>query len=119
MSTVSTEPTQERPSPLREIVQPFIDLVHAPRALWGINVGYFLEGLVYFGILQYLALYFSESVFKGLPAGEQSAHNMVGILTFGITIDCGTSIALSSAPGAAWSGQAKPASKRASPPTRS
>ncbi len=76
--TATPEPT---PSPLREMTQPFIDLVHAPRALWGINVTYFLEGLVYFGMLGYLAMYFNESV--GL--GDVEAGWMVGVLTYGIT----------------------------------
>ena len=47
-------------SPLQEIIQPFIDLVHAPRALWGINLAYLIEGFCYFGILQYLAMYFQN-----------------------------------------------------------
>ena len=42
-----------------EITQPFIDLVHAPRALWGVNLAYMIEGLSYFGILTYLAIHFS------------------------------------------------------------
>ena len=36
-----SELTDETKNPLKEIVQPFIDLVHAPRALWGINLSYF------------------------------------------------------------------------------
>ena len=43
-------------NPLREIVQPFIDLIHAPRALWGVNLAYVLEGTAYCGVLSYLAL---------------------------------------------------------------
>ncbi len=70
-----------RKNPLREITQPFVDLVHAPRALWGINLPYFFEGLVYFGILGYLAMYFMESV--GLD--DHLADIMVGVLTWGIT----------------------------------
>ena len=73
-----SEPKQ---GPLQEIVQPFIDLVHAPRALWGINLAYFLEGMVYFGMLMYLAMYFNEYV--GL--GDSMAGIMVGVLTSGIT----------------------------------
>lgn len=73
-------------SPLREIVQPFIDLVHAPRALWGVNVGYFLEGLVYFGMLNYLAMYFSDFVFQGVENPDVHSHQMVMVLTAGITI---------------------------------
>jgi len=68
-------------NPFREIVQPFIDLVSAPRALWGINAAYFLEGMVYFGMLMYLAMYFNEYV--GL--GDSMAGIMVGVLTSGIT----------------------------------
>ena len=73
-------------NPLREIVQPFIDLVHAPRALWGVNLGYLLEGFVYFGMLGYLAMYFSDFVFRGVPNADEWAHPMVGFLTAGITI---------------------------------
>lgn len=65
----------------KEITQPFVDLVRAPRALWGINLSYFLEGLVYFGMLGYLAMFFNESV--GL--NDRAAGLNVGVLTFGIT----------------------------------
>lgn len=71
----------QRRHPLREITQPFVDLVHAPRALWGINLPYFFEGLVYFGILGYLAMYFMN--FVGL--NDHLADIMVGVLTWGIT----------------------------------
>ncbi len=76
----ATSPPEK--SPLREIVQPFIDLVHASRALWGVNLGNLIEGLVYFGILNYLAMYFNEYV--GL--NDVWAGWMVGVLTAGITI---------------------------------
>lgn len=66
----------------REIVQPFIDFARAPRALWGVNIGYFLEGFVYFGMVTYLAMFFNEYV--GL--GDIAAGQMVGVLTAGITI---------------------------------
>ncbi len=80
---MSTEPTPEKPSsPLQEIIQPFIDLAHAPRALWGINLAYVIEGMVYFGMLGYLAMYFNQYV--GL--GDQLAGIMVGVLTSGITL---------------------------------
>ncbi len=67
---------------LREIAQPFIDLVHASRALWGVNLSYLLEGLTYFGVLAYLAIYFNTYV--GL--NDIQAGQMVGILTAGITL---------------------------------
>jgi MFS family permease len=72
--------------PLREIVQPFIDLIHAPRALWGVNLSYMLEGMVYFGILGYLAIHFSDFVFQGVAHADVASHQMVMVLTAGITI---------------------------------
>jgi len=79
-------PTDKKQSWVDEIVQPFIDLAHAPRALWGINLAYFLEGLVYFGMLGYLAMHFSDFVFMGMENPDVEAHHMVMVLTAGITI---------------------------------
>ena len=73
-------------SPLREIVQPFIDLIHAPRALWGINLAYVLEGMVYFGMLGYLAIHFSSFIFQGVERADEWSHSMVMVLTSGITL---------------------------------
>jgi MFS family permease len=81
MSQPEPEQTAAPKSPLKEIIQPFVDLVRAPRALWGVNVSYFLEGFVYFGVLGYLAMFFNENV--GL--GDIHAGIMVGVLTWGIT----------------------------------
>jgi len=78
---VAEEASNETKNPVREIIQPFIDLVHAPRALWGINLPYFLEGFVYFGIIGYLAMYFNKYV----GMGDEWAGVMVGVLTWGIT----------------------------------
>ncbi len=80
------EDTDRRPNPIREIIQPFIDLVNAPRALWGVNLAYTLEGFAYFGILTYLAMYFSDFVFQGVEHADVWSHNMVMILTAGIAI---------------------------------
>jgi MFS family permease len=82
-----TQPSADSESnPLREIVQPFIDLVRAPRALWGVNLGYVIEGFVYFGMLGYLAMHFSDFVFRGVENADVHSHHMVLVLTAGITI---------------------------------
>ncbi len=83
----SDKPKEEKPKkPLREIVQPFIDLAHAPRALWGVNLAYVLEGMVYFGMLGYLAMHFSGFIFQGIEHADEHSHNNVMLLTAGITI---------------------------------
>ncbi len=69
-------------SPWKEITQPFIDLVHAPRALWGVNLPYFIEGISYFGWLTLLAIFFNN--FVGL--NDIHADWMVSFLTAGITL---------------------------------
>jgi len=70
------------PSPLREIVQPFIGLMRAPQALWAVYLSTLMEGFVYFGMLIYLAMYFNE--YAGLS--DLRAGWMVGTLTSGITL---------------------------------
>lgn len=67
---------------LREITQPFSDLLHASRALWGVNVSYVLEGLTYFGVVGLLAIYFNDYI--GL--NDISAGHMVAFQTAGITL---------------------------------
>lgn len=74
--------TEPQSSPLREIIQPFIDLAHASRALWAVNLNYLLEGFVYFGVVIYLAMYFNQYA----HLGDKEAGWMVGVLTSGITI---------------------------------
>ena len=46
----------------RELVQPFIDLFHTSRALFGLNLSYVLEGLTYFGVVGLLAIFFNEYI---------------------------------------------------------
>lgn len=67
---------------ISEVSQPFIDLVHASRALWGVNLSYLLEGLTYFGVVGLLAIYFND--FIGLD--DIQAGQMVGFMTAGITL---------------------------------
>jgi POT family proton-dependent oligopeptide transporter len=67
---------------IREVTQPFIDLFHASRALWGVNLSYLLEGLTYFGVVGLLAIYFNDYI--GL--NDIDAGQMVGFQTAGITL---------------------------------
>lgn len=69
-------------SVIKEVTQPFKDLLHASRALWGINLSYLLEGFTYFGILGLLVIYFND--FTRL--NDIDAGKMVGYLTAGITL---------------------------------
>lgn len=46
----------------KELKETSIAFVKAPRALWGVNIPYIIEGLVYFGILTILGKYGSENV---------------------------------------------------------
>ena len=66
----------------KEVGETFVNLVRAPRALWGINVSYFFEGLVYFGILTILGKYLSEDV--GLA--DLHAGWVYSVFTGGITL---------------------------------
>jgi proton-dependent oligopeptide transporter, POT family len=65
-----------------EVTQPFIDLFHTSRALFGLNLSYLIEGFTYFGVLGYLVLYFNQYV--GLD--DINSGQMVGVLTAGITL---------------------------------
>ncbi|MBN1336591.1 MAG: MFS transporter [Deltaproteobacteria bacterium] len=79
-------PPASSASLFKEWIQPFVDVIRAPRALWGVNLAYVLEGMVYFGMLGYLAMHFSDFVFQGVPHPDEWAHSMVMVLTAGITI---------------------------------
>ncbi|BBB33201.1 conserved hypothetical protein [Thermotomaculum hydrothermale] len=79
------EPTtteKEATNPLREIIQPFIDFAKVPKVLWGVNISYLIEGMVYFGILTFMAIYFND--FFGL--NDHQADLVVGFFTGGITL---------------------------------
>jgi proton-dependent oligopeptide transporter, POT family len=81
-ATSTTPPRSILKQTLQEVSQPFIDLVHSSRAIWGINISYLLEGLTYFGVLGLLAIFFNQYI--GL--NDIHAGQMVGILTAGITL---------------------------------
>ena len=63
---------------LKETSKAFIK---APKALWGINVPYILEGLVYFGILTILGKYSSENI----SLKDTQASLVYSFVTGGIT----------------------------------
>lgn len=67
---------------IKELTQPFIDLAHTSRPLFGLNLSYVIEGMTYFGIVGLLAIFFNNYI--GLD--DIDAGRMVGILTAGITI---------------------------------
>lgn len=67
---------------LRQITQPIQDFTRASAALkWGINFPYFLEGVVYFGVLTLLTKFLSEDV----ALGDVVSGWVVAALTGGIT----------------------------------
>jgi len=66
----------------QEITQPFKDLLHTSRALFGLNLSYVIEGITYFGVVGLLAIYFNEYI----KLNDILAGNMVGVLTAGITL---------------------------------
>jgi MFS family permease len=55
--------------------------VRSPRALWGVNVPYFIEGIAYFGLLTLLMKFISED----LGLGDVAAGVVVALFTGGIT----------------------------------
>jgi len=77
-----TQQEETKTNPLREIIQPFIDFAKVPKVLWGVNISYLIEGMVYFGILTFMAIYFND--FFGL--NDHQADLVVGFFTGGITL---------------------------------
>lgn len=65
----------------KELGETLLAFVKAPRALWGINIPYILEGLVYFGILTILGKFSSENV----ALSDLHAGWVYGGVTGGIT----------------------------------
>ncbi len=74
--------SNESKNPLKEIIQPFIDFAKVPKVLWGVNISYMIEGMVYFGMLTFLVIYFNDYV----GVNDKIAGWMVGAFTGGITL---------------------------------
>ncbi len=66
---------------MKELKSTAISFLKAPRALWGINIPYIIEGLVYFGVLTILGKYCSENV----SLSDLHAGWVYGGVTGGIT----------------------------------
>jgi POT family proton-dependent oligopeptide transporter len=66
---------------LKELKETLIAFAKAPKALWGVNIPYVIEGLVYFGILTILGKYCSENV----ALSDLHAGWVYGAVTGGIT----------------------------------
>ncbi|MDZ7626480.1 MAG: hypothetical protein U5J96_18790 [Ignavibacteriaceae bacterium] len=67
---------------IMDLSQPFVDLAHTSRALFGVNLSYVLEGLTYFGVVGLLAIFFNDFI----KLDDIDAGRMVGIQTAGITL---------------------------------
>jgi len=83
--TTQTEESKSVGEVVREAFQELgstlVAFVKAPKALWGVNIPYVIEGLVYFGILTILGKYCSENV--GLS--DLHAGWVYSVVTAGIT----------------------------------
>ena len=84
-----SEPTTEKKSlgqvvseAFTELGQTLVAFVKAPKALWGINIPYVIEGLVYFGILTILGKFCSENI----QLSDQQASWVYSGVTAGITL---------------------------------
>lgn len=75
----------------KELSDTFIAFFKAPRALWGINVPYVLEGLVYFGILTILGKFGSENVGLTDPQAGWVYGGVTGGITFAMLLLGGVS----------------------------
>ena len=67
---------------LREPLTTLRAFFDSPRAIWGLNVPYLLEGITYFGVLTLLMKYLSEN----LALGDIRAGVVVSFFTGGITL---------------------------------
>ena len=74
--------TDEKKSILAEIIDPFVELFKTSTAHKALNFTYLLEGLVYFGMLTLMAMFFNKYV----ALDDIQAGRVVGYLTAGITL---------------------------------
>lgn len=75
----------------KELGETLVAFVKAPRALWGINLPYILEGLVYFGILTILGKYCSENIGLTDPQAGWVYSAVTGGITFAMLLFGGVS----------------------------
>jgi len=87
MSELPTSPNEKKgviaivKESFKELSETLVAFVNAPKALWGINIPYVIEGLVYFGILTILGKFCAENVhLSDLHAGW-----VYSLVTGGIT----------------------------------
>lgn len=67
---------------ISEIISPFLDLLKTSKAQKTVNASYLIEGIVYFGMLTLMVMFFNKYI--GLD--DIQASHMVGFLTAGITL---------------------------------
>jgi proton-dependent oligopeptide transporter, POT family len=85
---MSEQPTEKKSvgqvviDSFKELGQTLVAFAKAPKALWGINLPYVMEGLVYFGILTILGKFCSENI----QLSDQQASWVYSGVTAGITL---------------------------------
>jgi MFS family permease len=97
----------------RELGSTAVAFIKAPKALWGINIPYVIEGLVYFGILTILGKYCSENVslsdihagwvYSAVTAGITLAMLFLGGVSDKIGVRQALALAFCMSSGAVWS----------------
>ncbi len=75
----------------KELSETFSAFIKAPRALWGVNIPYVIEGLVYFGILTILGKFASENVHLSDPQAGWVYSAVTGGITFAMLVLGGVS----------------------------
>ncbi len=76
---------------LNELATTFTAFLKAPRALWGVNIPYVFEGLVYFGLLTVLGKFCSENVILSDVHSGWVYGGVTGGITFAMLLFGGIS----------------------------